>query len=437
LDAKNQYDIFIKNNFMKKIFLLSLFTFAFVVMHATIYRVGFKGLPVSGIDFGYNDFGTAQSIASPGDTIQVYQQLFTSSSSYGVYKPLHIMGYGHTLDVNTGHQVQHRTDSSSNWISITFSPGSAGALVEGLNLAQVVIQDSNITVRRCRFKAGKQTSVFNNCASGAPFIYPVPSWERIVINPVPWSGGGNINNCLIDGNYFDSWSTNGNIFVDNWVNAAYANNSLSINNLIVTNNYFNSVVNLSASIPGQVNGVFMNNIVNGKYQHLYNVAYWNGYVCTQGSFYNSSYAMGSTFDGFLIKNNIFNTDDTVTCPLIATNSIIQNNVFSTGITNACVGLGGNNNLYGVDMNTVFSAAWNNGYVLSDNQLALASGSPAAGAGILGNNTPTDCGVYGGETGLGYIKSGMPPVPSIYLLSTPGVNATSNPYQITISVKSNQ
>lgn len=420
---------------MKKIVLLFFVLLKLNTLHATIYRLGFTGMPVSGIDFSYTDFGSAQNTASAGDTIQVYQQLSTSSAGYTVSKPLHIMGFGHSLDVNTGYQVQQVKDSSRNWVSITFAAGSAGGSVEGLNLSGVTIADSNITVRRCRFQEGFQMSWWNNCSTGSPFMMPrgYNGGINLYLSPTwAWWGARNLNNITIDACYFDSWQ---GIAVS--VSLPWGSSDLNINNLVITNCYFNKPLQLSTSLSGQVNGVFMNNIVNHKFRHLYSIANWGGNNCTQGIFSNYNDGMISNFDGFLIKNNIFNTDDTVTCPLNAPNSIIQNNVFSTGGSYACVGLGGGNNIYGADMNAVFSSAWNNGYVYNDNQLALAPNSPAAAVGILGNNAPTDCGVYGGESGFGYVPSGIPPVPSVYLLTTPGVNASSNPYQITISVKSHQ
>ena len=59
-------------------------------------------------------------------------------------------------------------------------------------------------------------------------------------------------------------------------------------------------------------------------------------------------------------------------------------------------LSGSNNIYKANMNTVFSSAWNNGFVYNDNQLALGTSSAAINAGVKGNNTATNCGVFGGE-----------------------------------------
>jgi hypothetical protein len=207
-------------------------------------------------------------------------------------------------------------------------------------------------------------------------------------------------------------------------------------NIQVTNNYFNGPVNMNTGTIGQVYGVFANNIMNHKMQHLFDTYNSNGNICSQAGFYPWLPYVVSYFDYFLIKNNIFNTDDTTTCTLNAPHSIIQNNVFSMSSQFACLSASSSNNIYKANMSTVFGPLWNNGMVYNDNQLALGASSAATNAGIKENLTATNCGIFGGETGQTYKLSGIPSVPSFYLLSTPGINATTNPYNVTISVKSN-
>jgi hypothetical protein len=66
----------------------------------------------------------------------------------------------------------------------------------------------------------------------------------------------------------------------------------------------------------------------------------------------------------------------------------------------------------------------------DGGLAFYSSSPAKGKGMGG----TDMGIFGGTNP--YLLSGIPPVPTFYKLSAGSINATSNPYTVTFSVRSN-
>ncbi len=411
---------------MKHIFL----SFAFLLLanfaQATIRRVGYLGAPIANIDFSYNNIQSAANTANPGDTLQIYQQLAIATTFYlDVNKPLKIIGFGHTLNINTGNQVQNVADGPGNVISnLRFSPGSAGSVVQGLNLSSCVVSDSNITVTRCRFKGNYITSAFNACGTGTPFLYPTDGgFVGIEAYTYP------LKNITINGCYFDQGVYTGNII------NCYG--SFAMTNIVVTNNYFNGPVNLFTGTTGQVYGVFANNIMNHTLQHLIDTYNGNGNVCTQGAIPNSwAPHYISNFDYFMIKNNIFNTDDTVRCTLNAPHSVIQNNIFSMASQYACPAFSSTNNVYKANMTTVFGAAWNNGMVYNDNQLALGASSAAINTGIKENGTATNCGVFGGETGQQYRLSGIPSVPSVYLLATPGINAPSNPFNITVSVKSN-
>lgn len=69
---------------------------------------------------------------------------------------------------------------------------------------------------------------------------------------------------------------------------------------------------------------------------------------------------------------------------------------------------------------IFNASWNSLFVdeptaSADGKFKLAPLSIARSAGII-NNTPVDCGAFGGAAP--YILSGMPNVPVIYELTVP-------------------
>jgi hypothetical protein len=100
------------------------------------------------------------------------------------------------------------------------------------------------------------------------------------------------------------------------------------------------------------------------------------------------------------------------------------------------GITGNNNLFNVDfspgnINAVFT-----GYPVdisgetNDGKYKLKPGSPAIGAGIGG----VDLGIFGGPNP--YRLSGIPSIPAFYKLEASSINATTNPFTVTFSTRSN-
>ncbi len=65
-----------------------------------IFRVGYNGLALTGVD--YADLQSAQDAANAGDTIQIYTSIATNGT---INKQLVIIGYGYNFDVNTGLQA--------------------------------------------------------------------------------------------------------------------------------------------------------------------------------------------------------------------------------------------------------------------------------------------------------------------------------------------
>lgn len=414
---------------MKKFFFSLLGLCIVTTMSATIYRVGYTGFNVPGTDFAYNDLQSACNAAANNDTIQIYQQTANTSNGATLYKPLRLMGFGHSLNINSGLQSVNKVDSNINATSLGFAPGSEGSIAEGLNLSTVDLSVGQITITRCRFRQGITNTGYAPCYGGSNLLSPRSGYYSVKINIGYY---GNCSNITVSDCFFDGYNDYANcIVISNY------NNAYKAENLAIINNYFGYKVSLMTNVPGQVSGIFSNNILSQKFQKLYNIYAWNGNVCSEGSFYYSDYSMHSDFDQFIIKNNIFNTADTVTWPINAENCIVQNNIFSCASTYAGTTLSSSNNIFKATMSTVFGPLWNDGLVYNDNQLALGSSSPAINAGIKFDNTPTNCGVFGGEAGQDYILSGIPDVPAVYQLSTPGVNATANPYNVTISIRSNK
>ena len=174
---------------------------------------------------------------------------------------------------------------------------------------------------------------------------------------------------------------------------------------------------------GAVSNALVNNCIL-DYLDLPNVA---GLFSNNILLGNGNWRFGSC----VVRNNIFTYQSRC---VNGTSAIFQHNLFARN-DNCGITITGSNNQFGVNMTNVF-LNWNNGSFGSESNLALKAGSPALGFGVDGNGNPTDAGIYGGDAGLVYKPSGIPPIPAIYHLTSPGLNANTNPYTITVSVRSN-
>ena len=137
----------------------------------------------------------------------------------------------------------------------------------------------------------------------------------------------------------------------------------------------------------------------------------------------------------LIRNNVFTTQVTLA------NSYITNNIFlsTTNITSSTI-------KYNIAVTNVLPAANGNqnnvssavlfvGTGSGDGRYMLKAGSPAIGAGEPINGETPDVGAFG--TADPYRLSGIPPIPSIYMLTVPGsVPAAATSMDITFSTRSN-
>jgi hypothetical protein len=145
----------------------------------------------------------------------------------------------------------------------------------------------------------------------------------------------------------------------------------------------------------------------------------------------------------LIRNNVFRSIINMYNGYFA-NNIIQNTTFTvTNVTvknNLALGapagfapfVGLNGNLNNQTDAALFQGLTGNS---TDGQWRLKAGSPAIAAGETISAITPDCGAYG--TADPYVLSGIPAIPTIYLLTVPASvpsNATTMP--ITISTKSN-
>ena len=175
----------------------------------------------------------------------------------------------------------------------------------------------------------------------------------------------------------------------------------------------------------------------------------NSFLTGFGFFAQNSLKAGSTFyiKNCTAVNNIFSgSADFGSFAILAENCIFQSNSFSnysnTTFNNCFLtnqtksplvpAVSGINNVFNIDADNgnVFVGYPTQGATSNDGRFILKAGSPAIGAGVGG----VDCGVFGNINP--YKLSGIPATPAFYKLSAPSTNTSTNPYQITFSVRSN-
>ncbi len=203
---------------------------------------------------------------------------------------------------------------------------------------------------------------------------------------------------------FNIAATNNNIAVGWVVNKCHIStvnnsNNFKVQNLTFTNNIVTS--NVTLNVAGNLNNLIRNNVFRGA-NFLVN-AYFSNNIFSAN--------FGSVFTTCTLKNNTgINAASGDYLPFVGINGNTQNNT---------------------DANLFQGLASNS----TDGQWRLKAGSPAIAAGeTIGAITP-DCGAYG--TADPYVLSGIPAIPTIYLLTVPislASSATTMP--ITISTKSN-
>jgi len=213
-------------------------------------------------------------------------------------------------------------------------------------------------------------------------------------NPV-----SNITISRCNGNvYFNNrTSSNWQVSECNLANLVYEWGGGIVSNLSVNNCYIGSL-SLSAGAPNGQSGQFNNDIFNS---------------CDLGN------------GAFLLKNDIFLFYHSNDLNCVYQNSIGNKDYSAIPATN------GDQNITNAIMTTnVFVGYSTQGAFSNDGRWVLKAGSPAIHAGLGG----TDCGIFGGTNP--YKLSGIPNVPSFYLLTAPSTVTSTNPYTITFSVRSN-
>lgn len=359
---------------MKK---LSIFVLATLlissVSFATIRRVGYNGLARASVDF--SSFDAAQNASAAGDTIQLYGSIGSGT----VTKRLVIIGFGYNFDKHPGLQAANLTSEIG---SITFGAGSDGSYTTGVSGTFYVSESSgnktpisNITFHRCY-----GTFYMQNYRDYGPI-------SNITITSSVITGGGM------------QWG-------------AEADNPVT--NLSV----FNCIIYSFSLQKSGTSAVFIN--------------------CVSPSpDIVGNYALALNDAGALVKNCILGNSGVNNI-----NTIFENNFFTIAEPGTLPP--GTNNRWGQSYAVLFNritTANNNAshypYAeFDENYFVLKAGSPAINGGFDGNNAATNCGIFGGEPAFVYRPSGVPAIPTVYKLTAPQLNASTNPYNVTVSVKSN-
>jgi len=340
---------------------------------AKIFRLGYGGLPVVGVDYNSGTYTDLETAAIAGDTVQVYG----SAGNITVTKRLVFIGFGYNLDKNLG--LQKVNTNAPSEISLSFYPGSDSSIAEGLSGNFYIGNQTDIPAG-----VGVSKVILRRCA-GYFYLYNYygPVADVKITSSVINGGGQQYTNRFVVSN-------------------------LQLSNSIIYSYYMYDVGSSAA---------FINCV-------------------SPAAGYASSLTLGAA--NCLIRNCIFAYSYSST----NINTVYENNFFNdVQPTPLPVGT---NNRWGQDWGVLFNrlggtddlAGGFNYPEFDEDYYILKAGSPAINGGFNAANQPTNCGIYGGEPAYVYKLSGVPAVPAIYKLEAPSLNASSNPYNVTISVRSN-
>lgn len=242
---------------MKKIVTLSVVT-AFIFIpgaFAKIWRVNNNTGAVA--DFTNPATCVASASVHAGDTIHI-EASATGYQDFTIYKKLTIIGTGYFLTETAPMIANPKTQANPNVSyvnNIGFGPGSKGSSIGGINCSGIYLDDSLITVQRCKIGS----SVFVNLSN-------------------------NIYGDTIRQNFMGGVSSNND-------------NSTKAENLIIYNNIFTNFYAINFySGPVNVNtGYFINNLCYGG----------TYFICTNFTFQNNILS-GPYFGSYLGSNVFFN-----------------------------------------------------------------------------------------------------------------------------------
>lgn len=374
---------------MKKFsFLFVTALFFLLSANAKIRRVGFFGSPIANTD--YITFAAAYTAANNNDTILIFPNNTVSGT---INKKLFIFGPGCWLDPNStpkGNANQQAFAGIATVGSVTFASGSDGCVLSGFNDGSVYIADSNITISRNR----DITVYITGSSTPSTFTYlQILQNYRVSIYQY-YNNASSVLNMNISNNLIYTFSTP----VGNTYNGLIANNVWAYDATQSTNNLNggSSTLSYASGIElGAGTYVIQNNIF---------LSYTNAAAASNYNYFIFSNGGNSTFN--------YNLAIQSSTPINWTG----NTNVVTNISNAA---------------NIFSAFPLIGTTSADARYQLKAGSPALTVGA--GSTPI--GMFTGN--YPYKLSGLPPIPSIYLLSSPqGNNPPGSTMQINLSTKGN-
>jgi hypothetical protein len=197
---------------------------------AKIFRVGYVGKAVAGVDFSTFD-NNVITAASNGDTIQLYQNNSSSAGTATITKKLVFIGFGYLLDKNPGLQA---TPQSDTYASMYFNSGSEGSIVQGLNITYAYIAVNDITISRCRINAVIYLG-YNALTGQQPAVSNINIWGNYIVAGI--NDYGQVTNLFMSNNiflYYITLDNSSGLFANNFV----INYTPSLNSFVVKNNIF-------------------------------------------------------------------------------------------------------------------------------------------------------------------------------------------------------
>lgn len=362
---------------MKTKFFLSAFLLLgiSIIAEAKFFRLSYPGTAVAGVD--YTDFNTLQSAAVNGDTVQVYG----SNGQIFVTKQLVFQGFGYNLDAHAGLQ-KNNTNNPSYFSNMYLRAGSNGTIIEGISAGTFFIGNDNNTPAGI----GVSNITFRRCMGDFSFQ----------VNHSP------VTNLLISSCAIGE------------ANMSHSNRS-DITNLTI----YNSIIR--------------------RWVNLYNFGSTASIInCVSPSqAYNFWQVINAQNASCLVKNCIFARSGASVSP----NTVYENNFFQEAIQGGVIG---SNNRWSQNWADLFQringvddrAGVDNYAEFKETYYQLKAGSLAINGGTNAAASPTDCGIFGGEAAYAYKLGGVPAIPAIYRLDAPSLNTSGNPYNVTISVRSN-
>lgn len=234
----------------------------------------------------------------------------------------------------------------------------------------------------------------------------------------PGCAGSVVEGCTVSAVYLnESNVTFQRNNMSNYFNIGYDANSVCNNDTIRQNVIYGMY---SGSTTGKATNLLIyNNIFTGPgMQFSGNLNNISGYFINNDFMYSYSLSCAN----FTFQNNIFSSANF--------GSYLSSNSFFNNITNNTGLPSGNGNQLNINLDNVFAGYSSGTGYSSDGRYKLKAGSPAIGAGSLNGGT-VDCGAFGDPAP--YVLSGMPSIPSIYVLTVPSsVPSGATNMNITIS-----